>query len=746
MRYFSFHVTFLVGIGFMFFVGGATADAPPLPGPALVVDATQPISIEWIYRDADTYMRGLPRNESWSSKGHAFAYLIADVTEEPMLVFYDPSSDETESILAPESLAQLIDPKIAEEIQNASDDADRPKVRVYSFKWLDDEGSLRLHTDKGVYIYHKNEKSIRKIEYPEGEKTDLTFSPDGNFIAYTRDYDLYAYDFSQRREIRLTRGGSERLRNGRLDWVYPEELEIRKGFVWSPDNRAIAYLQQNEEGVDSYPITDFSSTVPKTSNRLYPKAGTRNPSVRVGVVHLSTQYTQWIDLGYPYEYVVRVSWSPQGHHLAIQAMNREQNRVVLIYADPWDGSSWQVLEETDAHWINVTDGPYWIEDTEDFLWLSERDGYRHIYRISNEGKTAKQITKGDWEVTRIVKITEESNQVFFEATKDSPVERHLYRVSLLGGYIRKMTEEPGTHSASVSKDGRYFYDRFNNGTTPRRLSIVTDRGKLVRVMGEKTLADYKPYRIDAPKYFTIEGDEGRIYYARIYYPHDFDPNKKYPLILSVYGGPHGQVVRDTFDAGMNQVWTANGFIVFSIDNRGSWGRGHVWETPVHRRFGEIELADHLVGIDYMKKQPYVDPGRIGIWGWSFGGYLTCYAMVKAPDVFRAGAAVAPVTDWKLYDTIYTERYMDHPLDNPDGYRDSSPVNFAENLKGALFLAHGVSDDNVHIQNTYQMVDALLEANKDYTLFVYPQRNHGIWGEERRIHLFNRMLEFFKNNL
>lgn len=743
MRKFLFLSMVLMGGGCLSWAGNS-----PLPGPLPVTGATQPITIEWIYKEADRYMDGLPSDEAWAKTGHTLAYLIAEVTEAPNLVFYDPARDATQSVLTPKALGQLIDPPTAaESIQDATAEPPEPnEVRIHSFDWLDDENHLRLHTDQGVFLYNRKNNSVSKIEYPEGEKTDLTFSPDGKRIAYTRDYDLYAYDFEQRREIRLTRGGSESLRNGRLDWVYPEELEIRHGFHWSPDSHVIAYFQQNEEGVATYSIPDFSTPVPGYRLMFYPKAGTRNPTVRVGVVRLSTQETRWIDLGHLYEYVARIAWAPDGNTLAIQAFNRQQNRLALIFGDPWDGSSWTVFEETDPHWINVNDGPIWLEDTEDFLWLSERSGYRHIYRISNDGKSVRQLTRGDWEITRFIKAVKDTQQIYFEATWGNPSERHIGRVSWYGVRPTKLTNEPGTHSASVSADGLYFFNRFENSSTPRQLSIRNDSGKTIRILGEKTLKDYRPYRIDPPRFFTVPGEEGRYYHAQIHYPHDFDPSKKYPLILSVYGGPHGQVVRDTFDAGITQVFIANGFIVFSIDNRGSWGRGHVWETPIHRRFGEIELADHLAGIDFMKKQPFVDPQRIGIWGWSFGGYLTCYAMLKAPDVFHAGAAVAPVTDWRLYDTIYTERYMDHPLDNPDGYRDSSPVNFADRLQGALFLAHGTSDDNVHIQNTYQLIDALLKAGKPYQFFAYPQKDHGIWGEEYRIHLFNRMLEFFKKEL
>ena len=734
-------LTFL--LFFILAVPPATTLAADPPGD----EAGQPITIEWMVKEFPKYDDYLPRSVSWSPDGHLLTYLVANATEKPSLVSFDPARNATATILTPTSLGTLLDDLDENEEEVAKEPpAEEPRaVRIGRYEWSEGN-TLRIHASGRVFLYDRGENSLDEIVLPEGQKKHLAYSPDGRFVAFTRDYDLYAYDFEQRREIRLTRGGDERLRNGELDWVYPEELGISSGFVWSPDSLSIAYLQFNEEGVTSYPITSFSAVVPETEERLYPKAGTRNPSVRVGVVRLSTQETRWIDLGSPYEYISRIEWQPDGNVLAIQALNRAQNHLALLFADPRDGSSEIILEERDDHWINVQDGPFWLEKSSDFLWLSERDGYRHLYRVKRGRKSMNQLTEGEWEVKRVLRVVESSNEVFFDATKASPTERHVYRVSLKGGRVRKITEEPGSHSASVSSDGLYLYDRFTNADTPTRRSVLTKKGKAVHVLGAMSLDDYSPYRYRAPRFFSITGDDGRIFHAKLITPAGFDPDQRYPVIFSVYGGPHGQVVRNQFGNMFSQVLATNGFLVFSIDNRGSWGRGHGWETPIHLRFGEIELADHLAGYEYLKSLAYVDADRIGIWGWSFGGYLTCYAMVKAPDVFKAGAAVAPVTNWRLYDTIYTERYMGHPDDNPEGYRDSSPIHFADELQGALLLAHGVSDDNVHIQNTYQMVDALLKANKKYEFYAYPQKSHGISGDEHSIHLYQRILDFFRGEL
>ncbi len=706
---------------------------------------TKPITIEWMVKESGKYDDHFPHHEKWSPEGHLLAYLISESTEPPDLVVFDPAENATETILTPALLGQRIQ-KLDQATEDDSAEGEPKPSRIYNYEWLTNE-SFRVHADGRVFTYDRGEKSLEELVLPAGEKRHTRYSPDGKFIAFVRDYDLYAYDFEQRREIRLTRGGHERLRNGELDWVYPEELQIREGFYWSPDSRSIAYLQLNEEDVTSYPITDFSPVVPKISERLYPKAGTKNPAVRVGVVSLSNQSTKWIDLGYPYEYIARVKWSPDGDCLAIQGLTRSQKQLALLFADPRNGTSESILEENDPHWVNVQDGPFWMEsEDEDFLWLSERDGYCHLYHVDSNGSFIKQLTEGRWEITDFLRYTSARKQIFFQATKEGPVERHIYRVYARGGKVRRVTKEAGFHSGSVSDDGEYIYDRYTCLDYPKRNAVMTQDNEQVGVLAELKLDDYEPYRFVIPELLEIQGPEDRVYHARIYKPNHFDAGREYPVIFHVYGGPHGQVVQNRFGDHFAQILVNEGFLVFSMDNRGSAGRGHVWETPIHRHFGEIELEDQLIGLEYLSSLSYVDSDRIGIWGWSFGGYLTCYAMVKAPGEFHAGAAVAPVTDWRLYDTIYTERYMERPEDNPDGYHDSSPLNFADCLEGSLLLAHGVSDDNVHIQNTYNMVDALLKANKEYQLYAYPQKSHGIWGDEHRIHLFQRILDFFKEEL
>ena len=723
--------------------------------PAVLPTASpeESVTVEWIYKKSHEYEQNLPRNILWSPRAPLLAYLVSDASRAPALVFYDPIQDATRLLITPAALTDAVS-RLKEKPTGVSLAAD-PQLSaptstegtsISRFEWLNKGNGVRLYCGERIYEWDLAFQNLVERNPPKGEKTDLSFSPDGRFVAYTRAFDLYAYDFAQRREIRLTEGGSEARRNGRLDWVYPEELEISRGFEWSPRSDRIAYLQLNEEGVSRYPVIDFTNPVPAMREQWYPKTGTKNPSVRVGVVSLSTAVTQWIDLSYPYEYIARMVWEPQGNHLAVQALNRAQNRLALLLADVVLGTSRILLEEQDPYWVNVNDGPFFYGEQGDFLWLSERDGYRHLFQYSQKGRRIKPLTSGAWEVTRFLRVDKKSKYAFCEAAFPTPLERQILRVSLADSKMQPLTHTSGTHQAKISPDGEFLSDTFTNVSTPRCLQVLDRQGLIIFTLGEIPESAYPFSHLRHPEFLTLKGPENRSYHAKITTPLPFNPNRKYPVIVSVYGGPHGQVVSNHFPDWFEQVLTAHGFVVFSLDNRGSSGRGHAWESPIHQRFGEKELEDLLLGVEYLKTLPYVDPQRLGMWGWSFGGYFTCYAMLKAPGLFRCGAAVAPVTDWRLYDTIYTERYMGLPEDNPEGYHDSSPVFFADRLQGSLFLAHGVSDDNVHIQNTYRLVDALEKAGKTYELFVYPERDHGIGGEAQRIHLFTRILQFFEKEL
>lgn len=729
------------------------------------------VTLDYIYKKDDLGVKpvnpSLPHSLQWSPKGHTLAYLVSYATEAPHLVFYDPVKDATSFLLTPfalhDALIELASKPEGVPLAHMSKPCRIPDdvtdiARIDHYKWMKEENRVRLTIDGKSYLWGLEpnclvEEKKEKHDLPAGEKNDLEYSPNERHAAYTRENDIYFFDTEQGKETRLTHDGSVSILNGIMTWVYWEELHYRRGyraFYWPPTNDALAYLQFDENGVSTYPVTDFSTPVPNTRNMYYPKAGTRNPTVRVGVVSLSTRQTRWIDLGEPYEYIARVEWHPDGKTLAIQTLNRAQTQLRLLFADPILGTSHIVLEENDEKWVNANGGPYFLENG-DFLWLSERSGYRHLYRYSKDGKKVKALTQGDWEVNPSlwqvgVEIDEEDKKVYFNANQSSPMEKQYYSVSLNGGKMTQLTNEAGSHDLTLSADKRFALDRFNNIDAPDRIQVIDNRGRHVSTLGETVPEDYAPYRFKSTELLELEGPDGLKFYATMLKPFDFVPTRKYPVIFHVYGGPAAQVARNGYTSAQDMAFVNRGFILFKFDTRGTPGRGREWIDAIYRNGIDKPLADLKFAVEYLKTLPYIDGDHIGVWGWSNGGYMTCSAMIKTPGVFKAGAAVAPLVTYELYDTIYAERYMGTPENNPDGYKESDPANFAERLKDKLLIAHGVSDDNVHIQNVYHLVDALIEADKDYELYVYPQRDHGIGGDDRRYHLFERILSFFEKEL
>ena len=738
------------------------------------ISVPKKIDLEYIYKKSERGIppvnSSLPRAFQWSPAGHLLAYLVSFATEAPNLVVYDPARDATAFAVTPVSLhrAVIALASASQGVPLSSVTLIKPfpegatnVLQIDRFEWIDKPMGLRLHAggkryDCDAATQLLREATIPEPALPEGEKNDLTYSPNRRYAAYTRAHNLYVFDTMENKEIPLTTDGSDTLLNGRLSWVYWEELFNRsswRGFYWSPNNREIAYLQSDESGLTTYPVIDFTNPAPSTRVTRYPKAGTKNPLVRLGVVSLSSRETRWIDLGEPYEYIARVSWTPDGKSLVVQALNRKQNKLSLLFADPRSGQCRRILQETDSEYVNVHNDPMFIRNGREFLWFSERSGYRHLYRCPIDGKHVTPITHGEWEVNfnlwegnKPLPMDPKHRRVYFQAGYPSPLELQFYSVSFNGGRLRRYTHEPGNHRVTPATDFAYLLDSWSSVSVPQKIQVLNDQGDVIRVLGETTFAHYLPYELRAPELVEFTGPSSDRFYGSILTPPDFDPNQKYPVIFNIYGGPAGQIVTNTPPSPMDMAFVNRGYILFSMDNRGTPGRGLDWLQATYGHFGGKELEDFRAGVEFLKTRPGVDPDRIGIWGWSQGGYLTCCAMLMSPGLFHAGAAVAPVTDWKLYDTIYTEHYMGLPEQNPDGYHDGSPVHFADQLQGSLFLAHGISDDNVHIQNTYRLADALNKAAKPYHLYVYPEKDHGIPGDPDQFHLFSMLLQFFDSEL
>jgi dipeptidyl-peptidase-4 len=579
---------------------------------------------------------------------------------------------------------------------------------------------------------------------------DPKISPDSRYVSFVRDHNLWLVSVADGKERRVTQGGTEDIRKGELDWVYPEELDIKTAYWWAPDSSAIAFLEMDERKVSQYPLVDFSSPSGEAEMERYPAAGGANPIVHIFVASLNDGATRAMDTGAETDiYIPRVNWLTDAKHVAIQRLNRTQTTLDLLIADAATGKTRTALSENDSNWINVSDDLTLLKDGKRFLWSSERRGYRHLHLFDLEGKQLAQLTKGEWEVSAVDAIDEAKGLVYFTATQRSPLERHLYRVALDGTGLTRITKDEGTHTAVLAPNAAAFYDTYSNAATTPRQDLYRADGTHIAAINENKVAELADYHLSPMEFITVKSRDGVELNASIIKPPDFNPQKKYPVLVYTYGGPHAQVVRNAW-GGANFLWhelmAQKGYIIFSLDNRGSAGRGHAFETPLHFRMGAQELSDQRDGAQYLKSLSYVDANRIGIWGWSYGGHMTLHAMFEAGDDFKAGFAGGPVTDWRYYDTIYTERYLGLPQKNEKGYQDSSPVKYAAQLKGKLLIAHGTGDDNVHFANTLSVINDLIEAGKYVEVLAFPGRGHGVSDPPARRVLMQRVTRFFLDNL
>ncbi|MGB2899979.1 MAG: DPP IV N-terminal domain-containing protein [Candidatus Acidiferrum sp.] len=618
------------------------------------------------------------------------------------------------------------------------------------YQWAPDGAAILFQGPTALAWLDLKSQAARTLVSGKAALADPKISPDGKFVSFVRNHNLWLVNLADGKERAITQGGTEEIRKGELDWVYPEELEIKSAYWWSPDSSAIAYLEMDERKVSQYPLVDFSSPSGEAELERYPVVGGANPVVHVLVVSVWGGEPRAMDIGAETDiYIPRVNWLNDSKHIAIQRLNREQNTLDLLVANAATGKTRTALSEQDPNWVNVSDDLYFFKDGKRFLWSSERTGYRHLYLYDLDGKLLGQITKGEWEVTSLNAVEESKGTVYFTATEKSPLERHLYRVDVDGSGFARISKEEGTHDAVLAPNAAAFYDTYSNTAAPPRQDLYRAAGSRVALINENKVTELTDYRLSPVEFLTVKSREGVLLNACIIKPPNFDAQKKYPVLVSTYGGPHAQVVRNAW-GGSNFLWhelmAQKGYIIFLLDNRGSAGRGHVFERALHLRLGAQELSDQRDGVQYLKSLPYVDASRIGIWGWSYGGHMTLHAMFEAGDDFKAGFAGGPVTDWHYYDSIYTERYLGLPQKNEKGYRDSSPVKYAAQLKGKLLIAHGAGDDNVHFANTLTVINELIEAGKYVEVLAFPGRGHGVSDPPARRVLMQRVTQFFLDNL
>lgn len=620
------------------------------------------------------------------------------------------------------------------------------RVAEQKLQWTPDGKRLMLLVKGDLFLYDIPSGKYEQITATPEPERDPKLSPDGKTLSFSRANEMWVLDLGTRKARRLTSDGGPTVWNGRLDWVYPEELGLGNAHWWSPDSNRIAFLQFDVSREWIHPHANLLDIKAIYEPQRYPKAGTPNPDVRLAVVDVAKGKVKWMDLGDARgALLARVDWLPDSTQVAVQKLNRVQTTVQLLFADADTGRSRVVISETDPHWVNLSDDLRFLKGRREFLWSDESTGYRHLYLYSYEGKRLKQLTSGEWEMKSLAAVDEERGVAYYLSRERSPLSLDLASVPLTGGKPTRITEEAGARTVSVAPDASMFLDTFSSNTQPTVKTLRRMSGKSIDVVQppNPAIAEYEFIR---PEFLQIKAQDGDTLYARLIRPKDFDPSKKYPAIVGVYGGPHAQNVCECYTGlSYEQALAQRGYVVWQLDNRGTASRGKAFETKLYRRLGKQELEDQIVGVRHLMGMGFVDPKRIAIHGWSYGGFMTLYAMLNAPDLFRAGIAGAPVVDWRLYDTIYTERYLKLPQENEEGYRLSSPIHYAKNLASPLMLIHNYSDDNVLFQNTMQMSVALEEAGKQFDTQIYPQHAHGVTGKFRK-HMFETMTAFFDRHL
>jgi len=612
--------------------------------------------------------------------------------------------------------------------------------------------SIYRHSSRSkYYIYDRATKSIQELSTDKQRLAQ--FSPDATKVAFVRTNNIFIKDLKSGSETQITTDGEmNKIINGATDWVYEEEFAFDNGFQWNSSGTKIAYYRFNEEAVPEFSMDMFSELYPSQYRFKYPKAGETNSTVEIFIYDLATKEIVEADIEVEDEfYIPRIKWTKDKNVLSVQRMNRHQNNLDFILVNATDGSARTIFTETDDAYIDVTDNLTFLNDGEHFVWTSEKSAYNHIYLYNLKGRQVRKITKGDYDVTDFYGVDETNNTVYFASAERSPMHRDVYAVQLNGRNKRVLTNKMGTNSATFSTSYKYFINQHSDANTPYYFSLYNAEGSEVRMLKDNSRLNgaLSEYALSNKEFFNFETTEGVNLNGWMMKPHDFDETKEYPVFMYLYGGPGSQQVTDAW-GGSNFLWfqmlTQQGYIVACVDNRGTGARGAEFKKCTYQQLGKLETKDQIEANRYIANLPFVDGSRIGIFGWSYGGYMSSLCLLKGADDFKMAIAVAPVTNWRYYDSIYTERYMRTPQENASGYDDNSPINHVEKLKGKYLLIHGSADDNVHYQNTMEMVNAMVNANKQFDLFIYPNKNHGIYGGYTRLHLFTKMTNFIKENL
>lgn len=610
--------------------------------------------------------------------------------------------------------------------------------------------------DKDIYIKNGQAEAKKLTNSPEVDEQNPTLSPDGKYVAFTRASNLYSLEVSSGKEVQYTNDGTDVIYNGWSSWVYYEEILGRatkyKAFWWSPDSKQIAFMRFDDTNVPMFPIYGSKGQNGYLEQTRYPKAGQSNPEVKVGFVKVEGSPVVWAAFNEKDDqYFGEPYWSFNSSTIMVQWMNRDQTNLKFYEVNPNSGAKKEIYNEEQPTWINLDHDERitYLGDNKHYILKSDKTGWAHYYLYTLAGKLLNPITQGDWQVTKLQYIDEKNKVVYFTARKENSGRSDLYRVDYSGKNLKRLTFGEYSHNVKVSPNGAYFITNYSNVSTPNKVALVDNKGKIVKELADAKSTDFDQYKFGKTEYFTIKSDDGKFDLPMVItYPTDFDENQEYPVIMSIYGGPDAGNVTNTWKnssqgsyGGMSQHWANEGVIQISCDHRASGHYGKQGVAWMHRSLGEWELVDYITVAKWLKSKPYVAKNKLLITGHSYGGYMTCLALTKGADYFDYGIAGAPVTSWELYDTHYTERWMDTPQDNPDGYKNGSILTYVDKYKGGLRILHGDMDDNVHMQNTIQLVDALTDRNVPFELMIYPGSRHG-WNRSKVAYDFKERCRFY----
>ncbi len=683
------------------------------------------------------------RSVKWFKDGKSFIYLETDsLTKRTNIWKYDVKSGK-KSI--------FIDAAILVE-----NEGDQP-MKIVNYIISPDENSIlftesipaRAMKSGGKFsIYDLNSGKFYNLMNSHEGQMLIKFSPDSKKIGFVRENNLFVVDLLSRALTQLTFDGSKTVLNGNFDWVYEEEWGIIDGWHWSHDGKHIAFWQLDQSKVPEVPIVKYSTDSQKIETMRYPKSGETNSIARVGVISIETNKLVWMDIGDNTDiYIPNIKWSVSGDKILIYRVNRLQNIFELLSSDIFTGKSKIIFSEKSDTWLNIEDAAFHQLHDGRFIWSSERDGFNHLYLYTLDGKY-KQITRGSWDVLSLAGVDEQKGIIYFTASEKSPTEKHLYKINFKGKIFKRISLETGTHYVNISPDHSVYIDTYSNVNHRSKISLHDNNGNFLRVIEENTNIEYDALEKPKKEIFSFKTSDGVDLNAWMIKPVNFNPDMKYPVLIYVYGGPGSQTVLNEWER--NILWytylSRKGYIIASIDGRGTGARGKNFKKIVYKNLGKWETYDQIEGAKFLSSLPYVDSRRIGIWGASYGGYMACKSILTGNDIFKTAIASASVVDWKYYDTIYTERYMQTPELNPEGYKESSTLPYAEKLNGNLLLIHGTADDNVHIHNTIMLADELQKQGKRFSMMLYPNGHHGIGTGIIRLHLYKTITDFIFENL